>query len=69
MTKILKAIVPATKNQGSCCILGTCSFFETYKQNVLWQYNKMREHDGFPPVMRMPSGTKYAYKPYLGVIV
>jgi len=69
MTKVIKAIVPPTKEQGSCCLLGTSSFFETYKQNILWQYNKMREHDGLAPVKKMPCETKYAYKPYLGAIV
>jgi hypothetical protein len=69
MTKVIKAIVPPTKEQGSCCLLGTSSLLETFKQNVLWQYNKMREHDGFSPVKRMPRGTKYTYKPYLGAIV
>jgi hypothetical protein len=69
MGKILKAVVPPTKNQGSCSIIGFCSLYETYKQNILWQYNKMREHDGFPPVRRMPCGTVYAYKPYMGCIV
>ena len=69
MLKILKAIVPPTKNQGSCSLLGTSSLMETFKQNILWQYNKMREHDGFPPVKRMPSGTVYAYKPYLTPIL
>jgi hypothetical protein len=69
MLKVLKAIVPPTKNQGSCSLLGTSSLMETFKQNILWQYNKMREHDGFPPVKRMPDGTAYAYKPYLEPIV
>ncbi len=69
MSKVLKAIVPPTRDQGSCAIIGTRSIYETFKQNILWQYNKMREHDGFPPVRRMPCGTKYAYKPYFGPVV
>ena len=64
MNKMIKAIVPPTKDQGSCSLLATFSLRETFKQNILWQYNKMREHDGLQPVKRMPSGTKYTYKPY-----
>jgi len=69
MIKVIKAVVPPTKDQGSCCLLRTSSFFETFKENILWQYNKMREHDGLSPLKKMPRGTKYAYKPYLGAIV
>lgn len=69
MTKILKAIVPATKDQGSCSLLGTSSLFETSKQNILWSYNKMREHDGLQPVKRMPSGTQYMVKAYWGGVI
>jgi hypothetical protein len=66
MTKILKAIVPPTKNQGNCSLLGFSNSLETYKQNILWQYNRMREHDGLPHVRRMPYGTKYSFKCYFG---
>ncbi len=69
MKKIIKAIIPTTKDQGSCSLLGASSLMETFKQNILWQYNKMREHDGLEPVKRMPSGTSYAYKPYINPVV
>jgi hypothetical protein len=68
MKKTLKAVVPPTKEQGSCSLLGFCSLYETYKQNILWAYNKMREHDGLQPVVRMPKGTKYRYTTYIGAI-
>jgi hypothetical protein len=69
MKKIIKAIVPTTKNVGTCLLLGTSSYMETAKQNILWQYNKLREHDGFPPVKRMPGGTVYAYETYLNIVI
>lgn len=59
MKKIIKAIVPPTRKAGSCTIVGISSLYETYKQNILWTYNKMLEHDGFMPVKKMPRGTKY----------
>lgn len=59
MKTILKAIVPPTRKAGSCVIVGTCSMYETYKQNILWAYNRMLEHDGYEPVKKMPRGTKY----------
>lgn len=66
MRNILKAIVPATKHQGSCSILGTCGIYESYKKNILWAYNKMRQHDGLDDVTRMPVGTRYEKKHYFG---
>lgn len=27
--------------------------------DALWHLNKMREHEGLPPLTRMPNGTKY----------
>jgi hypothetical protein len=68
MKKILKATIPPTKDQGSCIILGSQGFYETFKQDILKQYNKMRERDGFPPVIRMPSGTRYKFKALWGAI-
>jgi hypothetical protein len=59
MKIVIKATVPPTPNTGSCVITGTCSLYETYKQNILWAYNKMRQHDGLEPVTRMPKGTTY----------
>lgn len=59
MKPILKAIVPPTNNLGSCSLYATSSICETFRENILWQYNKMREHDGLEPVKKMPAGTKY----------
>ena len=67
MKKILKAVVPPTKYAGSCKIIGTCSLYETYKQNILWAYNKMLEHDGFQPLKKMPTGTKYQFTTGFGI--
>jgi hypothetical protein len=51
--------VPPTKDQGATNILAESTYFETVAQNALWLYNKNREHDGKPPLSRMPKGTRY----------
>ena len=53
-----KVNVPPTKEQGSySCIVS--NRYESYRKDALWSYNKAREHDGLPPVERMPNGTTY----------
>jgi hypothetical protein len=52
-------IVPPTRDQGSTTFSASDSYSETVAQNALWQYNKMREHDGQDPLEKMPKGTKY----------
>lgn len=57
--EITKAVfvVPPTANCGSCRLVGTASLSESARENALWQYNKMREHDGQDPVSVLPPGT------------
>ena len=54
-----KFMVPPTMEVGS--FSGICDSYNdtTYQQDALWQYNSAREHDGLPPLKRMPKGTKY----------
>ena len=59
MKSILKAVVPPTNDLGSCSLYGTSSLYQTFRENILQQYNKLREHDGHEPVKRMPVGTEY----------
>jgi hypothetical protein len=51
--------VPATEDQSPTSFVASQSSMETFEENALWTYNKMREHDGQPPLKRMPYGTKY----------
>ena len=51
--------VPVTNDQSPCKIVCSSSAMETYRQNALWDYNSMREHDGQEPLTRMPNGTTY----------
>jgi hypothetical protein len=51
-------VIPPTREQGSCTIIGTSSLMETAYQNALWQYNSGRAHDGLTPVNRLPEGTR-----------
>jgi hypothetical protein len=32
---------------------------ETAKEQALWHFNKMREHDGLAPRKTLPDGTKF----------
>jgi hypothetical protein len=66
MQTILKATVPPTNDLGSCVLLGTSTRYETFRENILWQYNKLRQHDGLDEVTRMPAGTQYEKKHYFG---
>lgn len=45
--------VPPTREQGSYnCVASD-------RADALWSYNSAREHDGLPPIKRMPKGTTY----------
>jgi len=52
-------IVPVTNDQSSARFIAEATYTETMRQNALWHYNKMREHDGQAPLTRMPKGTRY----------
>lgn len=52
-------IVPPTNDQGSTRFIASASYMETMRKNALWEYNKLREHDGQSPLTRMPKGTRY----------
>ena len=49
--------IPTVRDQGPCIIVGVDSCIETAREDALWQYNRMREHDGQPPLAGLPLGT------------
>lgn len=53
----IKYKIPVTRDKGPCTLIGTHSTMETCAQNALWQYNRMREHDGQRPLAGLPRGT------------
>ena len=53
----IKYHIPATNEQGNCTIVGRSSMIETARQNALWEYNNMREHDEQKPVVDFPFET------------
>lgn len=55
---IVEYTMPPTREQGTCVIIGKSSYMETARENALWAYNSMREHDGQPPLSALPKGTK-----------
>lgn len=51
--------IPVTKDQGNTVISITRGYStETHREQALDQYNRMRAHDGQPPLERLPKGTK-----------
>lgn len=55
--------VPPTKNVGSYKSTCRASLLETRAGSALWDYNRARAYDGFPPLTRMPKGTEYRRNP------
>ena len=51
--------VPPTAEMGSYKCIATESYGESVRENALWDYNSARQHDGLPPLHRMPAGTIY----------
>lgn len=54
-----KVMVPPTMEVGSYSTIVNDKFDQTKEQGALQDYNSAREHDGLPPIRRMPRGTKY----------
>ena len=51
--------VPPTMEQGSYRITAYAGYGQTMRQCALQDYNSCRDHDGLPPLKRMPAGTTY----------
>jgi hypothetical protein len=49
--------IPVTIDQWPCEIIGVENAMETARENALWAYNNMREHDGQSPLKSFPKGT------------
>ena len=54
-----KVSIPPTTEQGSYKCIAEAGYNETMRKNALWYYNKAREHDGLPPIKRLPNGTTF----------
>ena len=55
----IRMIVPPTMDQSALDMAITRQANETPAGAALWVYNSMRDHDGQPPLKRMPKGTVY----------
>ena len=51
--------VPPTMEQGSYKTTVRANYNETVAEAALWDYNSARDHDGLPPIKKMPNGTQY----------
>lgn len=54
-----QVIVPPTKEVGSYKTTVSGSYFQTYREEALQDYNSCRAHDGLEPIKKMPKGTEY----------
>lgn len=54
-----KAIFPLCNDMSPISYIVGDKSRETKEQEALWHYNKSRDHDGLPPLMRLPKGTKF----------
>jgi hypothetical protein len=55
-----KAILPFIPDMGSVDPVSTSDKPSESKQaETLWHLNRMRDHDGLRPLVRLPKGTKF----------
>jgi hypothetical protein len=59
MRKKFKVFFPVTHNLGPCNYNVSDKPMETKEEEALWHYNKSREHDGLPPLSKLPRGVKF----------
>ena len=51
--------VPITDDQGPYIFRASDNYGQTVAEDALQDYNSARDHDGQPPLKRMPNGTTY----------
>ena len=55
-----KAIIPFIDDMGSISPISVSSSpMETKEENLLWDLNSMRDHDGLRPLEEIPRGVKF----------
>ena len=55
-----KAIIPFIDDMGSVSPINcSSSLMETKEENLLWDLNSMRQHDGLKPLKKIPNGVKF----------
>ena len=54
-----KVIVPPTMQVGSYKTIANSSPMTTAREDALQDYNSARDHDGLPPLKRLPQGTQF----------
>jgi hypothetical protein len=54
-----KVFIPPTNNMSSIGYVVSDKPMESKEQESIWHYNRSREHDGFPPVTKLPRGTTF----------
>lgn len=59
MTNSFNVLVPITNDMSPSKFVVSESSMETKEEYALWEYNRMRGHDGLDPLTKMPNGTTY----------
>ena len=59
MNQKYKALLPLTAMMSPIVYIVSDKSMESKEEEALWHYNKSREHDGLPPLERLPRGTKF----------
>ncbi len=55
-----QAIIPFIPSMGTVSPINCDDkFYDTKEEQVLWQLNSMREHDGLSPFVHLPQGIKF----------
>ncbi len=54
-----KAIIPVTMAMPPADYVVSNKPMESKEEEALWHYNRSREHDGLPPLTRLPKGTTF----------
>jgi hypothetical protein len=58
-----KVTIPITPAMPMADYVVSDKTMETKEEEALWHYNRSRDHDGLPPVSKLPMGTTFRALP------
>ena len=50
---------PLTRDMSRVDYVITPTNMQTKEEQALWYYNNSRDHDGLPPLRKLPNGTRF----------
>jgi hypothetical protein len=54
-----KVTIPLTHEMPGMIMTVEDKLIESKEEEALWYFNRSRDHDGVPPVKRLPRGTRF----------